>query len=215
MVRQIPINGYDNNFSYFVGDDVGKSIAIVDPGDVPHLVSEIKSDFLGPQMILLTHSHHDHIEGVPGIVNKYAIPVYMHENARGRVEVADDMCVFVKDGEDINIGDLKVKVLYTPGHIDDAVCYYITAAEAADGVPKLITGDTLFVEACGRADLDGSNVEDLYSSLQKIAGLPDETKIYPGHDYGSKPVSTVAWEKKHNKYLKCKDLEEFVKLRLG
>ncbi|MDA1060182.1 MAG: hydroxyacylglutathione hydrolase family protein [bacterium] len=215
MVRQIPINGYDNNFSYFIGDDVGKNIAIVDPGDVPHLITEIEYDLLGPQMILVTHTHHDHIEGVPGIVDKYAIPVYMHENGRGRVDANDEMCVFVKDGDEIKIGDLNVKVLYTPGHIDDAVCYYITAAEAADGIPKLITGDTLFVEGCGRADLEGSNVEDLYNSLQKISALPDDTKIFPGHDYGSKPVSTIAWEKKHNKYLKCKNLDEFIKLRLG
>ena len=76
-------------------------------------------------------------------------------------------------------------------------------------------GDTLFVGACGRADLEGSNAGDLYESLQKLAKLPGETKVYPGHDYGEKPISTIAWEKEHNKYLLCKTFKEFRTLRLG
>ena len=71
------------------------------------------------------------------------------------------------------------------------------------------------MEGCGRADLSGSDVEELYDSLERIKELPDETEVYPGHDYGSKPVSTLAWEKKHNKYFLCKDFEEFEKLRMN
>lgn len=214
MVRQIAINGYDNNFSYFVSDGLREDIAIVDPGNVPLLLAYIEQDSLIPKMILLTHSHHDHVEGVAELIMRYALPLYMHENAKGRVNISDDMGVFLRDNDEIKIGDLKISVIHTPGHIDDAVCYYIDEDEASDGVPKLITGDTLFVEACGRADLEYSNVEDLYKSLQKIKALPDNTEIYPGHDYGPKPVSTLAWEKKHNQYIMCKSLTDFIKLRL-
>ena len=223
MIRQIPINGFDNNFSYFIrslekhegGLREGKEIAVVDPGDVPHLVAEIEEEGLVPKMILLTHSHFDHVDGVTEMVRKYGIPVYMHKNARGKVETEEDMTVFLDDGDEVKLGELTVEVMYTPGHIDDAVCYYINAKQDVEhGAGGLITGDTMFVEGCGRADLEGANVDDLWSSLQKIAKLPNKVRIYPGHDYGSKPVSDVAWEKKHNGYLRCKSVDEFRNMRL-
>lgn len=212
MIQQIPIGGFDNNFSYFIGDGASPKIAIVDPANVDHLLSEIQEASLEPSMILLTHSHHDHVEGVKSLVERFGIPVYMHSYARARVEVQEGFVVEIDDGEKLRIGGLEIKIMYTPGHIDDAVCYLI---EEGEGAPGVITGDTLFVEGCGRADFEDSNVEDLWKSLQKIIKLGDEVKIYPGHDYGSMPVSTVGWEKENNKYLRCRDFTEFKKLRLG
>jgi glyoxylase-like metal-dependent hydrolase (beta-lactamase superfamily II) len=79
----------------------------------------------------------------------------------------------------------------------------------------IITGDTLFVGRCGRADLAGSDVNQLYDSLQRLRKLPPETVVYPGHDYGPKPTSTIKWECGHNEFLLCPDRESFIKLRLG
>lgn len=214
MVWQIAINGYDNNFSYFVGDIESRHVAVVDPGDVGHLVSELDSENLTPLMVLLTHSHADHTSGVDEMMKRFGIPVYMHKNAQDRVEVPGNMVVLIDDGDIVKVGGLQLEVLHTPGHIDDAVCFYVPKEQDENGIPRLITGDTLFVEACGRADLENSNVEHLYESLQRIKKFPDETKIYPGHDYGSKLVSNLAWEKENNKFLRCETLEEFIRLRL-
>lgn len=214
MIIQIPVEGFDNNFSYFVVDKSKNEIAIVDPSDPERLDEEIRQNGLSPSMVLLTHTHRDHCSGVSAMVERYGIPVYMHKNAAGKVDVMSNYEVLIDEDDSIQLGELKIKILYTPGHADDAICYYIDKKNAADSIPKLITGDTLFVEGCGRADLKGSNAEDLFKSLQRIKALPDETEVYPGHDYGSRPFSTIAYEKKHNKFLKCSSLEEFKKLRL-
>ncbi len=208
MLRQIHVGGFDDNFSYFIEDSDSKNIAIVDPSNIQLLEEEIRKNFLNPKMILLTHSHFDHTEGVAELVQKLAVPVYMHDNARGRVNVPDAMSVYIKDGEKIKLGDINIDVIYTPGHIDDAVCFYIKEFKS------LITGDTVFVEGCGRADLEFSNVEDLFKSLQKIKKLPKETKVFPGHDYGKKQWSTIEYEKKHNPYFKVNTLDDFIKLRI-
>ena len=79
----------------------------------------------------------------------------------------------------------------------------------------LITGDTLFVTRCGRADFTGSDPAALYHSLMRLAAFPAETQVFPGHDYGPKPHSTIAFEREHNEYLRCPDLESFITLRMG
>ncbi len=208
MIQQIHVGGFDDNFSYFIEDSDSKNIAIVDPSNVKLLESEISKNFFSPKMILLTHSHFDHTEGVAELVKKLAIPVYMHENARGRVNILDEMAVYIKGGGKIKLEDIFIDVIDTPGHIDDAVCFYLKKDKA------LLTGDTVFVEGCGRADLEFSNVEDLFKSLQKIKKLPDDTKVFPGHDYGKKQWSTIEYEKKNNPYFKVKTLDDFIKLRL-
>ena len=209
MILQIPVEVYDSNFAYFIISK-DKSAAIVDPGDLTRLEYEIKENALSLSMILLTHSHHDHTQGVLELAEKHAAPVYMHKNARGRVDVPEELSVFIDEGEMIKLDELNIKALHTPGHIDDSLCYYFEDG----GKHHLITGDTVFVEGCGRSDLKGSNVEDLYKSIQRIKKFDDEVKIYPGHDYGSIPVSTVGHEKKHNKYFLCHNFETFKKLRM-
>lgn len=211
MITQILTHEFDNNFSYFVGN---KHVAIVDPSEVSLLEKEIMQDGLIPEAVFVTHTHSDHVSGVAGIVEKYAVPVYVHENGKGKLDVDGELIVYVEDGEVIKLRDVDVKVMHTPGHIEDAICFYITA-EQSGGAPVLLTGDTIFVEGCGRADLETSDVEALYKSIQRIKKLPDETVIYPGHHYGSEKTSTVGKEKKRNKYFKCGDLEEFISLRIG
>lgn len=215
MIQQIKIRGFDSNFSYIVGDSKTKEIGIVDPDDADHLIAEINHGEYQVKMILITHSHFDHVAGVERLLENYDVPVYLHENAEGKLDIPEEKRKYVGDGDFIQIGGLKIEVIDTPGHIDDAVCYYISEENSEDGIPKILTGDTLFVEGCGRADLAGSNVEDLYDTLEKLKKLPDNTEVFAGHDYGSKPVSSIGWEKQHNKYLLCADFQEFKDLRIA
>lgn len=214
-VTQLQVGGFDKNFSYFIQDGKSADFAIVDPaGNVQQYIAEEIKKGLKPAMILVTHSHFDHIEKIPQILSDHHIPVYAHKNAKGRMEVPNEFLRYVIEGESIPIGNSNLKVMHTPGHIDDAVCFHITKEETQDATPKLLTGDTLFVEGCGRADLTNSNVDDLYQSLERIKSLENETTIYPGHDYGSKPFSDVLWEKNNNTYFLSGSLEEFRRKRL-
>ena len=113
----------------------------------------------------------------------------------------------LEEGSVLQVGEGAVEVLHTPGHTPGSVTLHPPGA--------LITGDTLFVTFVGRADLSGSDPEALYRSLRRLAAFPPETTVYPGHDYGPRPVSTIAFELENNSYLRCPDLESFLKLRMG
>jgi glyoxylase-like metal-dependent hydrolase (beta-lactamase superfamily II) len=103
----------------------------------------------------------------------------------------------------LHIGNINVRIIHTPGHTPDGICLL------ADG--KLFTGDTLFVGECGRTDLRGGSAEDMYHSLfDKILSLDDDVEVYPGHDYGNKPCSTIGYERKTNYTLEKRTVEEFV-----
>jgi hydroxyacylglutathione hydrolase len=206
MIEQIAVGGFDKNFAYVIHD--GEFAAVVDPsGDVEKILNVIGDKTLTPVSIMVTHSHFDHIDGIDAFRNEFPVPVYMHKNARGRVSVHYDITNLLEDGDTIDVGKVSVKVLYTPGHIDDAVCFYVKKENS------LISGDTLFVEGCGRVNSE-EDAETLYESLQRLKELPDDTKVFPGHDYGSKSHSTIKHEKKNNRFFLAKNLEEFKKERL-
>jgi hydroxyacylglutathione hydrolase len=206
MVEQIAVGGFDKNFAYIIHD--GEFAAVVDPsGNVEKIFSVIGGKTLTPVSIFVTHSHFDHIDGIDAFREEYPVPVYMHKNAKGRVSVHEDITHLLKNGDFIDVGKVSVEVFYTPGHTDDAVCYYIKKEGC------LISGDTLFVEGCGRVGNE-EDAEILYESLQRLKKLPDNTKVYPGHDYGSKPHSTIAHEKKNNRFFIANDFDEFKEERL-
>ncbi len=108
------------------------------------------------------------------------------------------------DGDILEVGKVAIQVIYTPGHTQDGICLLINKE-------KLLTGDTLFVGECGRTDLPGGDPKQLYHSLfDKILKLPDTVEVYPGHDYGAKPSSTVGYERQHNYVLQPRTESEFV-----
>ena len=110
----------------------------------------------------------------------------------------------MKDGDTIKLNGTKIEVIYTPGHTPDSIC--LIAGN------KLLTGDTLFVGECGRTDLPGGDSGSLYDSLfKKIIPLDNSLEVYPGHDYGLKPDSTLGFEKEHNYVLKPRTREEFMR----
>lgn len=181
--------GFDGNFSYVLYDGKSREAAVIDTSIEPAVLLEfIGKNNLNLKFVVVMHGHFDHLIGLD-FYQKKGIPVYAHESFRKKVK-ADKR---LKEGAKIKLGDSVLKVLHTPGHIYDAICLLTEG--------KLFTSDTLFVDGCGRCDLAGADREKMRESLEKIKQLPDETMIYPGHDYGFRPYDRLGSQKKRNKCL--------------
>jgi len=204
IFEQIEV-GNMQNFSYIIGDEESKEGAIIDAGWEPEKLVEIaESKELKVKYILLTHTHYDHINSLGKLFELTKAKIIVHEGDAKDVENLGLPYEVVKSGDEINIGKLKVEIIHTPGHSPGSVCYLVEN--------KLITGDTLFVEAVGRVDLPGGDIKQMYSSLQKLKKLGNGIEVCPGHDYGSKKISTIVFEKENNPYMKASK-EEFFKIR--
>ena len=195
IFEQIPV-GHMQNFSYLVGDEKTKEGAVVDPGwDIAKILAIAKKHYLNVKIILVTHSHYDHIDSVKEIVDATGAIVYVHKGDSSEIlNKGVDKIKMVDEGDEISVGKVKIKVLHTPGHSPGSVCYLVDN--------KLITGDMLFVENIGRTDLPGGNPRIMSQSLKRLKKLDENIEVYPGHDYGSVPHSTIAHEKKYNVYMK-------------
>ena len=191
-----------DNYSYLIYCPQTMQGAAVDPSMRPErLLDEAKQRGVTLNLLLNTHGHQDHIAGNPQIQAHAEVTLAAHPMDLSQAELK------LADGTKLKIGNGSIEVLHTPGHTPGSLVFRTGKA--------IITGDTLFVSRCGRADLPGSNVEDLYQSLQRLKQLPAETRVYPGHNYGPTPTSTIGWELDNNEFLKCPDLPSFIKLRLG
>ena len=200
--------GSDQNNTYLIACEKTRSAAIVDPYlEIPRILQSARDEKIRIEQILLTHTHRDHCAGVPEVVTATGATVYVHEKETQRVPGNGNL-VFLKQGSRVQIGEIPLEVIHTPGHTPGGVTYYQPESALA------LTGDVLFVGYCGRADLAGSDAHALWHSLQTLAKLPDHTVIYPGHNYGKTPVSTLGREKSSNPYYQCRTEEEFVHLRL-
>ncbi|MFH1653418.1 MAG: MBL fold metallo-hydrolase [Pseudomonadota bacterium] len=191
-IRQIPV-GPMMNFSYLVGDPKSGKAVIIDPcWEAEKLIARAMSDALNISFLLATHAHFDHINALEPLCEQLKIPVYVHESEAD--ELPEGIRVEkTKEGTIIPLGDHEFKCLHTPGHTPGSQCFLI------DG--NLFTGDTLFVESCGRVDLPGGDESVMRASLKRLSELPSSTIVYPGHDYGSKPSSTIDYEKKNNPFM--------------
>ena len=213
-VKQFLVGGLDDNFSYIVYDVASKECVIVDPsGGITKMLEYIDSKPLTMTGVYLTHTHFDHFDALAEVLTQFNnVPVYVHTLGLNAVDT-DATLLEIEDQQILQIGEGKLKVLHTPGHIDDAVCFYIDTENAADGTPKVITGDTLFVGGCGRTSIH--QVKDLYESLAELRALPAETVVYCGHNYGDTLTSTMGHEIRTNKYYLVNSFNEFQKLRLS
>ncbi|MEK0326622.1 MAG: MBL fold metallo-hydrolase [Nitrosopumilus sp.] len=189
----------EKNFTYILADEKTKTGALIDPG-IPaeeYLERSKKSD-IAIKYVVNTHSHWDHILGNDEAIRLTGAELIMHKNSKGEGSRK------VVDGDTIELGATKIKVIHTPGHSPDGICLL------AD--KKLLTGDTLFIGECGRTDLPGGSSEQMYDSLfHKIAVLDDDIEVYPGHDYGRSVSSTIGFEKRTNYTLHPRSKEEFIK----
>jgi glyoxylase-like metal-dependent hydrolase (beta-lactamase superfamily II) len=191
-----------DNYSYLVYCPQTLQGAAIDPSLRPErLLDEAKQHGVTLKLLLNTHGHQDHIAGNPQIQAHAKVKLAAHPLDLPQAEIE------LQNGSTLEIGNGSIEVLHTPGHTPGSLVFRTSNA--------IITGDTLFVSRCGRADLPGSKVEDLYQSLQRLKQLPAETRVYPGHNYGPTPTSTIGWELANNDFLKCPDLPSFIKLRLG
>jgi glyoxylase-like metal-dependent hydrolase (beta-lactamase superfamily II) len=147
--------------------------------------------------VIDTHSHIDHTAGNQDIKAAFDAKVVAHRLSR----ITKD--IDVGDQDTIKVGEIRIKVIHTPGHSPDGICLLFDN--------KLLTGDTLFVGECGRTDLPGGSAQDMYHSLfNRLIKLDDSIEVYPGHDYGSRPHSTIGLEKKTNYTLEKRTLEDFI-----
>jgi len=176
-----------NNYNYLVYDPEEKKGVIVDASEgCEVLVEEAKKLGITIEKILLTHTHFDHINGLPLLLEEIPnIPIYVHTAAIADVESFGTIHE-VKDEDSIAIGKGQLTVIHTPGHKPDAVCFY------NDEV--IFTGDTVFINAHGRIDLPGGSLEQLRQSFAKLRELPDHLIVYAGHAYGGEK-STLGAEK--------------------
>jgi len=199
------------NFNYLIGDPTTKECAYVDPAwEVDRVLKIAAADGYRVTKALLTHHHFDHVEGLGELVEKTKAEVFVHAQDRSLVETGSAHVHSAQDKDQFKIGNLNVKIFHTPGHTPGSVCYLVTSSE--DPIGHLFTGDTLFQGNCGRSDLPGGNPKILFESLKRLKSLELQTRVYPGHDYGIKPVSTIGYEKDHNPTLKVKSFEEFDRL---
>ena len=192
--------GYDSNFSYILFDPESKDAMIIDTAINPEIWSGfIKENDLKLKFAVVMHSHFDHRVKLKWY-KEHDIPLFGSEN------LPIDLDKKLKDGEELGIKDEKFKVISAPGHTPDCILLY--------GEGKLFTTDVLFIDGCGRCDLAGGNAEQMYETLQKIKQLPDDTVIYPGHDYGKVPFGTLGEQKKSNRFLVSENKNDFMEERM-
>jgi hydroxyacylglutathione hydrolase len=188
-----------DNFSYILADDDSREAAVVDSSyNASEIENLLKSKNFKLKYIVNTHGHSDHTAGNADLRAEFGGQTVAYKSSRAKPDVA------VSDGEVIVVGAIRIKVIHTPGHTPDSICLLIDDR-------LLLTGDTLFVGECGRTDMPGGDSASMYDSLfNKLMRLGDDVKVYPGHDYGLKPYSTIGEERLSNYTLKPRSLGEFI-----
>ncbi len=214
-LRQIEV-GPMANFVYFVGDTKTRECFVVDPGWDAHSILKIaEKEGMKVVGVLITHTHYDHVNALETLAAKVNGKVYVHHSEAEFLKGVKGVLEKTEDGSLIQIGSIRIRCLHTPGHTTGGQCFLVSEDGDTKAPMHLLSGDTLFVGACGRCDLPESDPRKMYESLKKIAGLPDETVLLSGHHYGELPTSTVGKEKKSNPYYQCSSLSEFLHDRMG
>lgn len=209
-VTQIGVGGFDENFSYIIHDLATKEGFVVDPsGTFQRVIHAVQTLNIQIHSILLTHSHGDHYDALGEAVQTFPDAVVrIHEHGASRIPGVVQSCV---DGEQLSLGAGSIEVLHTPGHTDDSICLFVPATTECP--PQLVSGDTVFIDGCGRISADAT--ETMFASLQRVKQLPSETIIYPGHDYGPTPTDTLVRQRETNRFLNTDDMAEFSHRRFG
>ena len=204
-LKQLEV-GMMKNFNYLIGDPATHECAWVDPAwEVDRLLKIAKADGYQVKKILLTHNHFDHVGGVEELVKATGAVVYIHPDDEPPIIKMASKIIPATPGLEFKIGNLKVTAIHTPGHTPGSTCYLIDDRH-------LVTGDTLFQGNCGRCDLPGGRPKKFFESLPQLRSLDAATKVYPGHDYGRVPVTTIGYEKEHNPTMQAKYFREFVEI---
>lgn len=207
IVEQLPLGKLDNWITIII-DNTNNQALVVDPAwDAEAILLVLKKYNAQLTAILLTHTHHDHISALKPLLAKQniTVPVYVSEVEYHLGRLHDIDVQLVKAGDNIHWSHYLIDVIATPGHTVGSVCYQLAH--------YLITGDTLFIDGCGRCDFPESDVCLMFDSLSKIKALSDDLIILPGHDYGQKAQDTLKNQKQTNPYLLINDADFFVLFR--
>jgi len=196
------------NIIYIITDNKSKESAIIDPAwDMSEVYKYIDENNLVLKKILLTHSHHDHINAIDEILMSYDLEIHINKKEKVFWKKEYDSFVINHGGDIIKLGETEIRSLHTPGHTPGSTCYHIG--------DDLIAGDTLFVFGCGRCDLHGGNPEEMFNTLKDIKiSLDPKTIILPGHNYSIKRESTLQEEIQGNPFMKFNNLNKFVDYRM-
>lgn len=197
------------NFVYFVGDPKSREVFVVDPAwQVDTILKEAKKEDLKIKGALITHAHFDHVNGLEELLNATDGVAYIHKSEAPYLKGMHSNLKKSEGGDKIQVGDVEITLLHTPGHTPGSQCFLVQN--------RLISGDTLFINACGRCDLPGGNAEEMYHSLKRLSELDGSTILFPGHNYSDDATSsTIEQEKKFNPYLQAGNLQNFLHQRMG
>lgn len=202
------------NYVYLIGSLETRKAAVVDAAwEIDEILRLAAEDDMEITHAFVTHTHPDHvggkfagvaIAGVAELLNRCKAKVVVHKaEAEVLQELAKSDLIKAESGDKINVGGVEIQLLHTPGHTPGSQCFLVDN--------RIISGDTLFINGCGRVDFPGGNPEEMYYSLtQKLMALPDETILFPGHNYAAQPQSTLSEQKKTNPYLRFTSLKQFL-----
>ena len=209
------------NFAYLIGDRQTGDCVVVDPayaaGD---LVDALEADGLHLSGVLVTHHHPDHVggsmmgfelKGLAELLERVSVPV--HVNSQEAQFVSRITGIPMSDltshehGDKVSVGAIDIELLHTPGHTPGSQCFLL------DG--RLVAGDTLFLEGCGRTDFPGGDSDEIFRSLQKIAQLPGDPTVFPGHWYSLEPSASLSEVKRSNYVYRVSNLEQWRTLMGG
>ncbi|KLL11655.1 MULTISPECIES: MBL fold metallo-hydrolase [Protofrankia] len=203
------------NFTYLIGDRETRDAVVIDPAyAVDDLLSVLADDGMRLTGALVTHHHPDHVGGemfgfvLPGLAELLArvqVPVHVQRDEREWVWRTTGVSITDLVGHDhddvLDVGAVPVRLLHTPGHTPGSQCFLV------DG--RLVAGDTLFLEGCGRTDFPGGDPDAMYTSLQQLAALPDDTVVYPGHFYSAQPSAPMSTVRSGNAVFRPRSVEQW------
>jgi hydroxyacylglutathione hydrolase len=216
-IKQMEL-GPMQNFVYLVGDPVVKQCVVVDPAwEIDAIVDAAAADDMTITGALVTHTHQDHVGGsleswgmpgrIPGIeelLGRIRAKVYVHKAEGEFLKGLGSDLVKVDNADTLPVGRLTLTFMHTPGHTPGSQCFVVEG--------HVISGDTLFINSCGRTDLPGSDPAQMYQSLtQRLGALPDDTRLLPGHNYGG-AASTIGAQKSENPFMRFASLGDFLRV---